>query len=31
MLRGVEETALWTTNRIQAIRDLFDATVELGL
>ncbi len=28
MLRGVEETATWTTNRIQAIRDLFDATVE---
>ncbi len=27
MLRGVEETALWTTNRIRAIRDLFDATV----
>ena len=27
MLRGVQETALWTTNRIRAIRDLFDATV----
>jgi Fic family protein len=28
MLRGIEEPALWTTNRIHAIRDLFDATVE---
>lgn len=28
MLRGIEETANWTTNRIQAIRDLFDVTVE---
>jgi Fic family protein len=28
MLQGVEETALWTTDRIHAIRDLFDATVE---
>jgi Fic family protein len=28
MLRGIEETALWTTDRIQAIRDLFEATVE---
>jgi Fic family protein len=28
MLRGVEDTALWTTNRLNAIRDLFDATVE---
>jgi Fic family protein len=28
MLRGVEETASWTTDRIRAIRDLFDATVE---
>lgn len=28
MLRGVEETAHWTTNRIQAIRDLFEATIE---
>ncbi len=27
MLEGVEETALWTTNRIRAIRGLFDATV----
>jgi Fic family protein len=27
MLRGVEETALWTTNRIHAIRGLFDATL----
>ena len=27
MLRGVEETSLWTTGRIQAIRNLFDATV----
>lgn len=27
MLRGVEETALWTTSRIRAIRELFDATV----
>lgn len=27
MLRGVEDTALWTTNRIQAIRELFEATV----
>jgi len=27
MLRGVEETSLWTTGRIQAIRDLFDDTV----
>lgn len=27
MLRGVQETALWTTNRIRAIRRLFDATV----
>jgi Fic family protein len=28
MLRAVEETAQWTTGRITAIRDLFDATVE---
>jgi len=28
MLRGVEETANWTTDRIQALRDLFNATVE---
>lgn len=28
MLRGVEETAIWTTGRVRAIRDLFDATVE---
>ncbi len=28
MLTGIEETACWTTNRIQAIRDLFDATVD---
>ena len=28
MLRGIEETANWTTNRIQAIHDLFDVTVE---
>ena len=28
MLRGVEETAAWTTNRIRAIRGLLDATVE---
>ena len=28
MLRGVEETALWTTGRIQAIRELFDLTVD---
>jgi len=28
MLRGVEEMSLWTTGRIRAIRDLFDATVE---
>ena len=27
MLRGVEETSLWTTGRIQAIRKLFDDTV----
>lgn len=27
VLEGVEETALWTTNRIRAIRELFDATV----
>lgn len=28
VLHGVEETARWTMNRIRAIRDLFDATVE---
>lgn len=28
MLKGVEETALWTTGRIRSIRDLFDHTVE---
>ncbi len=28
MLRGVEETALWTSNRIGEIRKLLDATVE---
>ena len=28
MLEGVEETALWTTDRIRRIRDLFDETVE---
>ena len=28
MLRGVEETSLWTIGRIQAIRDLLDATVD---
>ena len=28
MLRGVKETADWTTGRIAAIRDLFNATVE---
>lgn len=28
MLKGIEETALWTTNRIKAIRALFDSTVE---
>lgn len=27
MLRGVQDTALWTTNRIHAIRKLFDSTV----
>lgn len=29
MLSGIEETALWTTGRIQAVRELFDKTVEL--
>ena len=29
MLRGVEETALWTAGRIEAIRKLFDDTVSL--
>jgi Fic family protein len=28
MLRGVEETATWTTERVRAIRTLFDETVE---
>lgn len=28
MLQGVEETAVWTTDRIRAIRTLFDQTVE---
>jgi Fic family protein len=28
MLRGIEETAHWTTGRIQAIRTHFDATAE---
>jgi Fic family protein len=28
MLRGVEETALWTTGRIQAIGELFDLTMD---
>ncbi len=28
MLEGIEQTALWTTNRIITIRDLFDSTVE---
>ena len=28
MLAGVEETAVWTTNRIHAIKKLFDQTVE---
>jgi Fic family protein len=28
VLRGIEETALWTTGRIQAIRDLFEETLE---
>ena len=28
MLRGVEETALWTTGRIQSIRELFDLTMD---
>ncbi len=28
MLKGVEETARWTTGRIHAIRKLFDQTVE---
>ena len=28
MLRGVEETARWTTHRIEAIRNLFEQTVE---
>jgi Fic family protein len=28
MLRGVEETSLWTIGRIQAIRDLLDKTVD---
>jgi Fic family protein len=28
MLKGVEETALWTTNRIHAIHDLLEDTIE---
>jgi len=28
MLKGIEETASWTTSRIQAIHDLFDVTVK---
>jgi Fic family protein len=28
MLRGVEETALWTTGRINAVRELFDQTID---
>lgn len=28
MLEGLEETALWTTNRVRMIRELLDATVE---
>lgn len=28
LLRGLEETAVWTTERIRAIRELLDATVE---
>jgi len=28
MLRGVEETSVWTVGRIRAIRDLMDATIE---
>jgi Fic family protein len=28
MLHAIEDTAHWTTSRIQAIRDLFEATVE---
>ena len=28
MLRGIEETAAWTTDRIDEIRELFDSTVE---
>ena len=28
MLRGIEETALWTTGRIEAIRALLDRTIE---
>jgi Fic family protein len=28
LLRGVEETADWTTKRIRAIRDLFEMTIE---
>ena len=28
MLRGIEETAVWTAGRIHDIRDLLDATVE---
>lgn len=28
MLKGLEETAIWTTGRIQAIRDLLQETIE---
>ena len=28
MLQGIEETSRWTTERIHAIRKLFDSTVE---
>jgi Fic family protein len=28
LLEGMEETALWTTDRIRAIRDLFEETVD---
>ncbi len=28
VLRGIEETALWTTSRIQAIRQLMDSTIQ---
>ena len=28
MLRGVEETAIWTTGRIQEVRELIDQTID---